>query len=86
MSPVASPRVRASPSASPLMDVHRQSSMASLVPPSAIPHQRSMGALPVSPQITQRRASLLPPTELHHATSMQQLPMASPWHRPWHRP
>ncbi len=82
VSPVASPRVRASPSASPLMDVHRQSSMASLVPPSAIPHQRSMGALPVSPQITQRRASLLPPTELHHATSMQQLPMASPMASP----
>ena len=76
MSPMASPQVRASATVtSPLVDLHRQTSIASLAAPQALPHRRSMAQLPTSPHITQRRTSLLPPNgaQLHHATSMQHL-------------
>ncbi len=73
---------------SPLVDLHRQSSMASLAPPTAqqtLPHRRSMANFATSPQINQRRTSLLPPSpvelhqqhqyhqQLNHAMSMHHL-------------
>lgn len=84
VSPGTSPRIRASDTAaSPLVDLHRQSSMASLAAPQTLPHRRSLAQLPTSPQITQRRASLLPPNpaevaQLHHAVSMQHLHQPGP--------
>lgn len=75
--PVTSPGMRASVTvASPLVDLHRQSSMASLAAPSpTLPHRQSMAQLPTPPPITQRRTSLMPPQEgiLHHTASMQNL-------------
>ncbi|SNX81728.1 uncharacterized protein MEPE_00433 [Melanopsichium pennsylvanicum] len=77
LSPIASPRMQASATAAtPRLNIHRQSSMASLVAsPQTLSQRGSMAQLPTSPQITQRRTSLMPPDAqmLHHATSMQQL-------------
>ncbi|GAC95477.1 hypothetical protein PHSY_003053 [Pseudozyma hubeiensis SY62] len=86
------PRIHPPDSAvSPLVDLHRNASMASLVAPAgqhSLPHQRSMAMLPTSPQITERRTSLKPlahepnPQDgyarLHPAQSMHHLAPHSP--------
>ncbi|KAJ9476747.1 hypothetical protein PHBOTO_000430 [Pseudozyma hubeiensis] len=84
-------RIQPSASAvSPLAELHRNASMASLVAPAgqhSLPHQRSMAMLPTSPQITERRTSLKPLahelprdglTHLHPAQSMHHLAPHSP--------
>lgn len=80
VSPVASPRMRASATAiSPLVDLHRPT----LAPPHAhtLPRQLKLAALQTSPLISQRRTSLMPPPAgdaLHHATSMHHQAPAPP--------
>lgn len=70
LSPAPSARVQAAMTPSPLVEVHRTASMASLASPTQrLPHRQSMAALS-SPPITQLQASLFPPPSPTNVTAM----------------